>query len=151
IGADRAVQKRFGCRIWMGHIEADFFEENPQEASASEFFGFDNNLQFPIARRLEHEELLDFGGVELQVLLTPGHTPGSICLYNEEEKILISGDTVFAQGFGRYDLVGGDREQLKRSLKELSKLEIKELYPGHGPSARGFRISDNLRSALTFL
>jgi glyoxylase-like metal-dependent hydrolase (beta-lactamase superfamily II) len=65
-----------------------------------------------------------------EVLLTPGHTPGSICLYDGET--LISGDTVFSGGgFGRVDL-GGSMEDMRNSLERLSKLDIKYLLPGHG-------------------
>ena len=69
----------------------------------------------------------------LQVIHTPGHTPGSICLYDPEERILFSGDTVFTGGgFGRTDFPGGSMEQLERSLAKLSMLEVSGLYPGHG-------------------
>ncbi len=70
---------------------------------------------------------------ELTVLHTPGHTPGSICLFSEREGVLISGDTVFSDGcFGRYDFPGGSRMELTRSLDRLSLLEVAGLYPGHG-------------------
>jgi hydroxyacylglutathione hydrolase len=69
----------------------------------------------------------------LRVLHTPGHTPGSICLYLEEEEALISGDTVFSDGgFGRYDFPGGDRDALERSLDRLAALRVEGLFPGHG-------------------
>lgn len=69
----------------------------------------------------------------LLVLHTPGHTPGSICLYLEEEKSLISGDTVFTDGaFGRYDFPGGDRAALQQSIERLARLPVEGLYPGHG-------------------
>jgi hydroxyacylglutathione hydrolase len=72
----------------------------------------------------------------LQVLHTPGHTPGSICLYLEDEEALISGDTVFSDGgFGRYDFLGGDRSALGRSLDRLASLPVEKLYPGHGAPA----------------
>ncbi len=69
----------------------------------------------------------------LQVIHTPGHTPGSICLYEKNEQILFSGDTVFTEGsFGRYDLPGGNLEDLKRSVTLLSHIAVEGLYPGHG-------------------
>jgi glyoxylase-like metal-dependent hydrolase (beta-lactamase superfamily II) len=69
----------------------------------------------------------------LRVLHTPGHTPGSICLYAEEDRVLISGDTVFTDGgFGRYDFLGGSRAELARSLDRLTQLDVEGLYPGHG-------------------
>jgi len=70
---------------------------------------------------------------DLRVLHTPGHTPGSICLFSERDRVLISGDTVFSDGcFGRYDFPGGSRIELAQSLERLSLLDVEGLYPGHG-------------------
>ena len=70
---------------------------------------------------------------DLVVIHTPGHTPGSICLFSEKDKVLISGDTVFADGyFGRYDFPGGSRTELAHSLERLSVLDVEGLYAGHG-------------------
>ena len=70
---------------------------------------------------------------DLIVIHTPGHTPGSICLFNEASGDLMSGDTVFTDGgFGRFDFPGGDRNALVRSIDLLCTLEINGLYPGHG-------------------
>jgi hydroxyacylglutathione hydrolase len=67
------------------------------------------------------------------VLNTPGHTPGCICLYSEKDRLLFSGDTVFADGyFGRYDFPGGSRAELARSLDRLSALDVEGLFAGHG-------------------
>jgi glyoxylase-like metal-dependent hydrolase (beta-lactamase superfamily II) len=76
---------------------------------------------------------------ELTVLHTPGHTPGSICLWSERDRVLMSGDTVFSDGcFGRYDFPGGSRIELARSLDRLALLDVDGLYPGHGkPVERG--------------
>jgi hydroxyacylglutathione hydrolase len=77
----------------------------------------------------------------LEVLHTPGHTPGSICLYRSEERALFSGDTVFTDGgFGRFDFPGGDPTALGRSLARLGTLPVKGLFPGHGsPAEEGGR------------
>ena len=73
----------------------------------------------------------------LTVLLTPGHTRGSICLYQEAEKILISGDTLFAGGIGRTDLPGGDTAAIDRSIRQklFTLPEDVRVYPGHGPES----------------
>jgi len=68
-----------------------------------------------------------------QLIHTPGHTPGSICLYNEKESLLFSGDTLFNGGYGRTDLPGGSTAQLIASLEKLNRLPSGTLvYPGHG-------------------
>jgi hydroxyacylglutathione hydrolase len=73
---------------------------------------------------------------DLEVIHTPGHTPGSICLYDREHAILFSGDTVFADGgFGRFDFPYGSMEALRSSIERLAALRVEELYPGHGQPA----------------
>lgn len=70
----------------------------------------------------------------LQVIHTPGHTPGGISLYEPYSKGLFSGDTVFPNGgIGRTDFAGGDMEDLSRSIERLTELDVITLYPGHGP------------------
>ncbi|MEM0493467.1 MAG: MBL fold metallo-hydrolase, partial [Candidatus Thermoplasmatota archaeon] len=82
---------------------------------------------------IQHGDNIQIGDEMFTVIHTPGHSPGSICLYSPYSKILISGDTVFSDGgFGRFDLPGGDIHQLARSIKNLTTLEVKQLYPGHG-------------------
>ena len=69
----------------------------------------------------------------VSIISTPGHTPGSICLYWPEEKVLLSGDTLFEMGYGRTDLPGGDVGQLIQSLERLFALPADtRVYPGHG-------------------
>ena len=69
----------------------------------------------------------------LELLETPGHTRGSICLYFPEEKTLFSGDTLFRMGYGRTDLPGGNMGQLINSLDRLFELPSDvRVYPGHG-------------------
>lgn len=73
----------------------------------------------------------------LKIIQTPGHSPGSICLYWEKEKLLISGDTIFYMGVGRTDLPGGNMEKLGNSIQQLAKLDIEYLIPGHGEMLKG--------------
>ena len=70
--------------------------------------------------------------IEFQVIHTPGHSPGSICLYWPEKKVLFTGDVVFSQGIGRTDLPGGDGQELKESIKRISLLDAEYLLSGHG-------------------
>lgn len=86
-----------------------------------------------VDRFLEDGDELEIGSHCLTVMHTPGHTPGSICLYEADEKILFSGDTLFAGTCGRMDLPGGNPEQMVSSLQTLRDLPADTtVYPGHG-------------------
>jgi hydroxyacylglutathione hydrolase len=77
---------------------------------------------------------IKIGDDVFDVLVTPGHSIGSLCFYSKENEVLFSGDTVFSHGgFGRYDFPGGDFHLLVRSLERLAALDVQHLYPGHGP------------------
>lgn len=87
-------------------------------------------------RYLEHGDVIEVGKLRFEVLFTPGHTEGGICLYERIEKVLFSGDTLFAGSVGRVDLPGGDWEVLMKSIREqlLTLGDSTIVYPGHGPS-----------------
>ena len=74
-----------------------------------------------------------------KILHTPGHSPSSICYYEEHQKILIPGDLIFTGGsFGRYDFPGGSLQKLKESIKKVNELDVIYLLPGHmGISSQG--------------
>lgn len=74
-----------------------------------------------------------FGSLRLTVLHTPGHTEGSVCLYDPDAGLLFSGDTLFRGGWGRVDLAGGDASAMVDSLGRLLTLDdAVQVYPGHG-------------------
>jgi hydroxyacylglutathione hydrolase len=80
---------------------------------------------------LRGHDILSFGDIELKILETPGHTPGSVCLYNDE--VIFTGDTLFADGVGRTDFKYSDRELLQKSIQKIRKLPKNLImYPGHG-------------------
>ena len=80
-------------------------------------------------------ERIQNSDIRYQIIETPGHTPGSVCLYWEKEKVLLSGDTLFCMGYGRTDLPGGNMAQLIQSLDRLFELPSDvRVYPGHGES-----------------
>lgn len=85
---------------------------------------------------------IQFGEIDLKVLHTPGHTEGSVCLLSKDERLLLSGDTLFAGSWGRTDLPGGSDEQMIDSLARLSAIETDlRVLPGHG---RGSTIAAEL-------
>lgn len=79
---------------------------------------------------------LRFGNSALEILFTPGHSPGSICFYNKEQRFIIGGDVLFQNSIGRTDLPGGDFNTLLASIRiKLFSLEDDTVvYPGHGPT-----------------
>ena len=83
---------------------------------------------------LADNQKLSLAGLNIEVLHTPGHSPGSVCFLLKEENILISGDTLFKDSAGRTDLPGGNGHTLARSLKRIASLPGNPaIYPGHGP------------------
>lgn len=85
---------------------------------------------------LEPGTVLEFGNTRLEMLFTPGHSPGSISFYCREAAFVISGDVLFHESIGRTDLPGGDHETLLQSIQsQLFVLPPETLvYPGHGPT-----------------
>lgn len=80
---------------------------------------------------------LDIGDKSFEVIHAPGHSPGSLCLYWPDEKVLFTGDVVFNQGIGRTDLPGGNGKALKESIKKISELDVEYLLTGHGEIVSG--------------
>ncbi len=89
----------------------------------------------PLDVPLDDEPELEMGIIKLRVLHTPGHSPGSVSLFCEAERVLFSGDTLFREGVGRADLPGGDFRVLKESIanKLFALPDETVVYSGHGP------------------
>ncbi len=87
-----------------------------------------------------------------KIISTPGHTEGSVCLYCEEKKSLVSGDTVFFHSYGRTDLPGGSDIEMQKSLALLQKIVPKDVnvYPGHGDGAFLFGENAGVLSGTSF-
>lgn len=95
---------------------------------------------------IDEGDMIKFGNSEIEILFTPGHSPGSICFINKKQKIVIGGDVLFYGSIGRTDLPGGDHTTLINSIKaKLFTLEDDfEVFPGHGPSTKiGFEKKNN--------
>lgn len=128
MGADKYLQDTYGYEIYMHPLDLETVENKDSEATVASSF----EMEVPdldIKPLNEYDRIGDY-----EVLHTPGHTRGGICLSNG--KNLISGDTLFSGGnFGRTDLPTGDTQQMKESIIRLSDLDIVQLFPGHGPYA----------------
>lgn len=89
---------------------------------------------------------LAIGDYNFRIISTPGHSPGSICLYWPEKKALFSGDVIFNQGIGRTDIPGGDFDLLRDSIRSLQDLDIEYLLSGHGDIVVGKeKVQENFR------
>ena len=84
-------------------------------------------------RLLKDGDTVKMGEVSFRVVHTPGHSPGQVCLYSEEEKVIFTGDALFQGSIGRTDLPGSSEEDMAGSLEKLAQLpDDVEAYPGHG-------------------
>jgi hydroxyacylglutathione hydrolase len=127
----------FNAKIAIHEADAAVLEKGDQELSFADFFDADMKPH-KVERRLKDGD--EISG--LRVVHTPGHSPGSICLYDEKNKILFSGDTVFSDGLGRTDLPGGSEEELKKSIQKIKALKVEKLFPGHGmPVTAGVKLA----------
>jgi hydroxyacylglutathione hydrolase len=127
IGDNAAVADRTGAQI-AAHIADRHGLVEPRPLFAP----------FPIPPSVPAIDLAEgsrirFGEIELEVIHTPGHTAGSVCLLADSERLLFTGDTLFAGGWGRTDLPGGDESALLDSLARLSTMaDDLRVLPGHG-------------------
>jgi glyoxylase-like metal-dependent hydrolase (beta-lactamase superfamily II) len=136
IFATRDVHEAHGGQICLHRGDAFLYDGIAMQAA---MFGWKVRDALPVSRWIEHGDRIDLGKRTLEVIHTPGHTPGSVCfeLHDPDAgSILFAGDTLFRRSVGRTDLPGGDTEQLARSIRE--RLYSRELdtvvIPGHGPT-----------------
>jgi hydroxyacylglutathione hydrolase len=95
-------------------------------------------FKFKVDRKLRDGETLDIGGLSWEILHVPGHSAGSVALYDRSQKVLIPGDVVYADyAIGRFDLHGADGSVLRKSLLRLAELEVDVLLPGHNRVVKG--------------
>ncbi len=129
IGDNAAVAEHSGAEIAVHPLDRARLTD-PQPLWAP----FDIPPSVP-AVELAEGGVVRFGEVRLEVLHTPGHTEGSVCLLAADEGTLFSGDTLFAGGWGRVDLPGGDAAAMAASIARLAGLEDRsQVLPGHGPA-----------------
>ena len=131
IGALDELRNAVGCGASIHELDAEMLLKSRKNLSI--FMGTDAIFR-PAERLLKDGDVIRFGESFLKVIHTPGHTSGGICLY-DGDKVLFSGDTLFAGSVGRSDFPGGDHYQLIESVvKALAEVKDETVvYPGHGP------------------
>ena len=130
------------AELWIHQSEAEALEKGDERT----VYGMDmfrsmcqaqyglgeGAFTFQVDRKLQGGEVLNIGGATWNVLHIPGHSKGSIALYDPSSKILIPGDVIYADdAIGRFDLHGASGPELYRSLLSLAELDVKILLPGH--------------------
>ncbi|MBK7505437.1 MAG: MBL fold metallo-hydrolase [Bacteroidetes bacterium] len=126
------LRKKYNLDLEIHPLEIPILAAAPQ---IGRMYGVPLDEQKPADLFIEDNAVLDFFGTQINVFLTPGHSPGSICFYNKKEQFIIVGDVLFNGSIGRTDLPGGDYDTLISSIKNrLLVLEDEvEVYNGHGP------------------
>ncbi len=123
VGAVEGLAKATGCEVWIH--EGDFSESDLKMFPMA-------NTDIPEIFFFEEGDRLDFAGLDIFVIETPGHTQGSVCFLIDDA--MFAGDTLFSGSIGRTDLAGGDMPKMQASLARLKAMEGNfTVYPGHGP------------------
>lgn len=133
LSAADAVRKRYGIKVYAGNEERPVMNSSSYNLSLP-FTG--EGMTFEADEYFKPGEELDFAGFRIGTIPVPGHTIGSVCYYFEEQKVLFSGDTLFAGSVGRSDFPTGNAGQLIRAIKSwlMSLPDDVKVYPGHGES-----------------
>ncbi len=129
IGAVNQLKSRFGVKVYAYQDEKEVLERPDINLSSM----FERPMSIKADVYLRDNEEFELDGIKFKTIYTPGHTIGSCCFYIENEKVLFSGDTLFAYSHGRTDFPTGSEGAIIRSITEkLLKLESDvKVYPGH--------------------
>jgi hydroxyacylglutathione hydrolase len=132
----RDVKEAHGGEVCLHKGDAFLYDAFAMQAA---MFGWQPRTSTPVERWIEHGDRIALGKRELEVIHTPGHTPGSVCFEIADPdggRLLFAGDTLFRRSIGRTDLPGGDGKQIAASIRE--RLYTRNLdtlvIPGHGPT-----------------
>ncbi|WP_455392130.1 MBL fold metallo-hydrolase [[Eubacterium] cellulosolvens] len=135
-GGAAKLADELGVDVYAHEQDSAALIEGDGALTGAMVFGF---TQEKLELKLVNDgDTIDCGDAELQVIHTPGHSPGSISLYDKANQNIFCGDLVFMDGgVGRWDLPGGDYQLLVKSFEKVLALELLNFYPGHGPSCEG--------------
>jgi hydroxyacylglutathione hydrolase len=133
IFGNKWVAEKYGLELYIHPGEEIVLQFGPQSGKqwGLPFENYTGKLNF-----LNEHDIVKLGADELQVILAPGHSPGSICFYNKAQNFVIGGDVLFRESIGRTDLPGGDHQTLVNNIREklFTLPDDVVVYPGHGPS-----------------
>jgi hydroxyacylglutathione hydrolase len=133
IGAVKEIKEQTGAKIILHEKDLEIYRNSPEVAV--QFFGIEIDSQPEPDEFIKDEELLTIGYINLKIIHTPGHSPGSISIYTDG--YIFTGDTLFAGSVGRTDLIGGSMQALFNSLKKIASLPDETVVlPGHGPKTK---------------
>lgn len=129
------LKKRCGGKILIHRYDAEGL--NDARINLTPYI-IEEKIELEADSRVDDKDTIHLGNLEFKVIHTPGHTKGGSCLYCEQEKCLISGDTLFRGTWGRTDVPTGNREKIIKSITNKLMILPDEtiVYPGHGLSTR---------------
>jgi glyoxylase-like metal-dependent hydrolase (beta-lactamase superfamily II) len=134
VGGNHGLREATGARVMLHESDLPLYDNLPLQA---QWLGIGPApMRAPVDEHIHHGDRVSAGDVTLDVLHTPGHTPGSVCFYLPGgAPLLMSGDTLFAGSIGRSDLWGGNHEQELGSIRDhlLTLGDATRVIPGHGP------------------
>ncbi len=144
---DHVMGNAFVVKQWdlKTYVSDDDIEQLKRAKEYCAMYGFDIEEPPLDTINIKDGDKIKFGNTELEVIATPGHTQGGVCFHSATDKVLFSGDTLFAGSIGRTDHPSGNYERLMSSLEKLVSVIPPEtrVLPGHGPETT---ISEELRS-----
>ena len=114
-GAVDRIKNETGCPVYLHREDCDMYGNQ-------------------VDVYMEDSDIIDLDGVQLEVIHTPGHTRGSVCIFDSKDRVCFTGDTIFNVDLGRTDLEDGSEEQMIRSITEIIDRWPNDImiYPGHG-------------------
>lgn len=125
------VEEKYGIGASL-HPDSEGFLLKAREQAM--MYGFNLNKTAKISSYLNEGDIIRFGNSELEIIYTPGHAAGSICIISHKDEFVVTGDVLFHESIGRTDLLTGNYDLLKNNI--LSKLfilpDVYTVYPGHG-------------------
>jgi glyoxylase-like metal-dependent hydrolase (beta-lactamase superfamily II) len=137
VGAAQDLADAYRCPFGLSRLDEALLDTLEDSYA---FYGLGATRRPNVDRWLDPSTRIDEAGIRLQVLATPGHTPGGLCFWHADSRSLFSGDSLFAGSVGRSDFEGSSHEQLiagiRRELFSLPDPDSITVYPGHGEATR---------------